>query len=133
VYPFSAESLLAERVGFGANARGGDPDAVYRVSSRANSGPGTLRDALESQDSLWIVFDVEGEIDGLAGGLTLVHADLAGGVVDEEPQNPLAIFAKEFNVEELEALGGDEGLADLAGLLFGALSVLLGHGVSLLP
>jgi pectate lyase len=61
VYPFSAESLLAERVGFGANARGGDPDAVYRVSSRANSGPGTLRDALESQDSLWIVFDVEGE------------------------------------------------------------------------
>jgi pectate lyase len=60
-YPYSAASLLAERVGFGRNATGGDPARLYRVSSRDNAGAGTLRDALESAEPWWIVFDVEGE------------------------------------------------------------------------
>jgi pectate lyase len=60
-YPFSADALLAERVGFGARTTGGDPGNVYRVSTRDDGGPGSLRAALESDESLWIVFDVEGE------------------------------------------------------------------------
>jgi hypothetical protein len=60
-YPFSAEALLAERVGFGARTTGGDPNNIYRVETRDDGGPGSLRAALESDESLWIVFDVEGE------------------------------------------------------------------------
>ena len=59
-YPFSTATLLAERLGFGAAATGGEK--VYHVTSLANAGTGTLRAALESTESYWIVFDVEGVI-----------------------------------------------------------------------
>lgn len=62
-YPFRADTLLAERVGFGARATGGDPARVYRVSTRSGSGSGSLRAALESDEPYWIVFDVEGTFD----------------------------------------------------------------------
>lgn len=62
-YPYSAAELLAERVGFGADTTGGDPTNVYRVTSLDDTGPGTLRDALESNESRYVVFDVEGDID----------------------------------------------------------------------
>lgn len=61
-YPFAAETLLAEKLGFGASAKGGDPKKVFRVKSLADSGPTTLRAALESTEPYWIVFDVEGTI-----------------------------------------------------------------------
>jgi len=61
-YPFSAESLLAERVGFGSRAIGGDPSKIYRVTTLASDGPGSLRNALVSDEPYWIVFDVEGTI-----------------------------------------------------------------------
>lgn len=61
-YPFSAATLLAERLGFGAAATGGDPAKVYRVKTLADAGTGSLRAALEAVDSYWIVFDVEGLI-----------------------------------------------------------------------
>lgn len=61
-YPYSAATLLAERVGYGAQATGGDPTRVYRVTTLANSGAGSLRNALESNEPYWIVFDVEGRI-----------------------------------------------------------------------
>ncbi len=61
-YPFKAETLLAERVGFGRNAIGGDPKNVYHVTTLASSGPGSLREALESTNPYWIVFDVNGKI-----------------------------------------------------------------------
>jgi len=48
LYPFSAQALYAEREGFGAGATGGNPALVYRGTSAANSGTGTLRAALES-------------------------------------------------------------------------------------
>lgn len=57
-YPFSAQALYAEREGFGAGATGGNPALVYRVTSAANSGSGTLRAALESTQAYWIVFDL---------------------------------------------------------------------------
>ncbi|HNN97229.1 MAG TPA: hypothetical protein PKI03_33400 [Pseudomonadota bacterium] len=61
-YPYSAATLLAERAGFGAAVTGGSPSRVYRVTSLADSGPGTLRAGLASTASQYIVFDVEGTI-----------------------------------------------------------------------
>ncbi len=61
-YPFKASTLLAERVGFGRNTTGGDPNNLYRVTTLAASGAGSLKDALESDEDYWIVFDVEGTI-----------------------------------------------------------------------
>ena len=61
-YPFKAETLLAERVGFGRKATGGDPKNVYHVTTLAGDGPGSLRRALESTAPYWIVFDVNGKI-----------------------------------------------------------------------
>ncbi|MCB9594757.1 MAG: hypothetical protein H6719_18700 [Sandaracinaceae bacterium] len=63
-YPYRADTLLAELVGFGQHTRGGDPSRVYHVTTRSGgSGSGSLRAALESSEPYWIVFDVEGEID----------------------------------------------------------------------
>jgi pectate lyase len=62
-YPRPAADLLAEREGFGASARGGDPQRIFRVTTRSNRGSGSLRTALESSQPYWIVFDVEGTFD----------------------------------------------------------------------
>ena len=61
-YPFSAQTLLAERAGFGAQTTGGDPNNVYRVTTLSGSGQGSLRAALQSAQAYWIVFDVNGTI-----------------------------------------------------------------------
>jgi len=61
-YPLPADTLLAEREGFGAHAEGGDPGTIYRVTTLADDGPGSLREGLEASTSQWIVFDVQGEI-----------------------------------------------------------------------
>lgn len=61
-YPYSADVLIAERVGFGRHTTGGDPARVYHVTTLAGSGAGSLRTALESDQPYWIVFDVEGVI-----------------------------------------------------------------------
>ncbi len=61
-YPLAAETLLAERLGFGASATGGDPKKIYRVKTLADDGVGSLRTGLESTEPYWIVFDVEGTI-----------------------------------------------------------------------
>lgn len=61
-YPYSAATLLAERAGFGAGVTGGDPSRLYRVTSLADSGPGTLRAALSTPTSQYVVFDIEGTI-----------------------------------------------------------------------
>lgn len=62
-YPYRAEVLLAERVGFGAETQGGDPSNVVLVTTLADDGEGSLREALSSPDSAWIAFDVEGVIE----------------------------------------------------------------------
>lgn len=61
-YPYSAATLLSERAGFGAGVTGGDPTLIYRVTSLADSGPGTLRAALGSTAPYYVVFEVEGTI-----------------------------------------------------------------------
>jgi pectate lyase len=65
--PFDTAALLAENVGFGAQADGGDPALVYHVTTLASSGPGSLQDALEADTHYWIVFDVDGHITLDAG------------------------------------------------------------------
>jgi len=57
-YPYDPGALLAERVGFGRRADGGDPSRVYRVTTTRSSGGGSLREALESSEPYWIVFDI---------------------------------------------------------------------------
>lgn len=61
-YPFSANTLYAERLGFGRKVTGGDPTKLYRVTTLNASGAGSLTQALESDEPYWIVFDVEGTI-----------------------------------------------------------------------
>ncbi|MBI3201278.1 MAG: hypothetical protein HYZ29_07005 [Myxococcales bacterium] len=61
-YPFSAATLLSERLGFGAGTTGGDPTKPYHVTTLADSGAGSLRAALESSEPHWVVFDVNGTI-----------------------------------------------------------------------
>lgn len=60
--PFDVEALYAERVGFGRATTGGDPKKVYHVTNLSESGKGSLREALESDEKWWIVFDVDGKI-----------------------------------------------------------------------
>jgi pectate lyase len=52
------DALLDERVGFGRRAAGGDPSNLYRVTTNAASGAGSLRTGLESAEDYWIVFDI---------------------------------------------------------------------------
>jgi pectate lyase len=54
--------ILSERQGWGKNATGGADGSIFHVTSLADSGPGTLRDGLNRDEPLWIVFDVSGEI-----------------------------------------------------------------------
>jgi pectate lyase len=56
------DGLFEERAGFGRNVTGGFDGSVYHVTTLADSGPGSLREAAESHDPLWIVFDVNGTI-----------------------------------------------------------------------
>jgi pectate lyase len=49
--------LLTCRAGFGRNATGGYQGPTHHVTTAADSGPGSLRDALSRQGPLWIVFD----------------------------------------------------------------------------
>ncbi|WP_437819986.1 hypothetical protein [Sorangium sp. So ce1078] len=55
-------SILDEREGYAQHTYGGQDGTVYHVTTTEDSGNGSLRKALESDDDLWIVFDVEGDI-----------------------------------------------------------------------
>jgi pectate lyase len=55
--------LLNEVKGYGAGTKGGSAGEIYRVTTLSGEGPGSLREAVESSEPLWIVFDVDGTID----------------------------------------------------------------------
>lgn len=57
------ENLLSERVGFGRHTTGGAGGPVVSVTSLANDGPGTLREAAEAAGPAWIRFEVSGVIN----------------------------------------------------------------------
>ncbi|XP_020202373.1 probable pectate lyase 4 [Cajanus cajan] len=55
-------SLAAQAEGFGRNAVGGLHGPLHHVTSLADDGPGSLRDACRRKEPLWIVFEVSGTI-----------------------------------------------------------------------
>jgi len=54
----SLRTFLTERVGFGPAPTGGADGCMYRVTSAADAGEGSLREGAERVEPLWIVFDV---------------------------------------------------------------------------
>ena len=55
-------SLAAQAEGFGRFAIGGLHGPLHPVTSLADDGPGSLRDACRRKEPLWIVFEVSGTI-----------------------------------------------------------------------
>ncbi len=64
-------------LGFGANATGGRGGTVYRVTTLADSGPGSFRDAV-SQPNRIVVFEVGGYITLLSGVSVRENITIAG-------------------------------------------------------
>lgn len=58
VVPEDRLQILSTAVGFGRNTKGGAEGCVVTVSSPDDRGPGTLREALESDVTAWIRFSV---------------------------------------------------------------------------
>eukprot|EP00246_Nothoceros_aenigmaticus_P015136 TRINITY_DN614_c0_g1_i1.p1 TRINITY_DN614_c0_g1~~TRINITY_DN614_c0_g1_i1.p1 ORF type:complete len:291 (-),score=3.04 TRINITY_DN614_c0_g1_i1:871-1713(-) len=58
----SLRHLAATAEGFGATAKGGLDGPVFCVTSLADDGNGTLREACRRREPLWIVFQVSGTI-----------------------------------------------------------------------
>ncbi len=56
------EELVSNVVGFGKNTTGGKGGTLCRVTSLNDSGAGSLRFCMESDKTLWIIFDVSGVI-----------------------------------------------------------------------
>ncbi|CAH2054363.1 unnamed protein product [Thlaspi arvense] len=59
----SLRSLAGKAEGFGRAAVGGLNGPICHVTSLADEGPGTLREACKGPEPLWIVFDVSGTIN----------------------------------------------------------------------
>jgi pectate lyase len=60
---YSVENLLAQRSGYGAAATGGAGGSAVVITSSADSGPGTLRSAVEhNRGPLWVTFAQDTEI-----------------------------------------------------------------------
>ncbi|KAL8145738.1 putative pectate lyase 21 [Apium graveolens] len=58
----SLRALAGRAEGFGRSAIGGLRGALHYVTSLADDGPGSLREACRKTEPLWIVFDVSGDI-----------------------------------------------------------------------
>lgn len=56
------EAVLSELIGFGATTTGGAGGPVISVTTLADAGPGSLREAATLDGPAWIRFEVDGEI-----------------------------------------------------------------------
>ncbi|MEX2445721.1 MAG: polysaccharide lyase family 1 protein [Dehalococcoidia bacterium] len=88
--PAQQAAILDEAVGYGHEARGGADGCLVHVTSTAESGEGSLREAATRRGPAWIVFDVSGAItldeeiyleddktvDGRGAGVEIVGAGL---------------------------------------------------------
>ncbi|KAK9756789.1 hypothetical protein RND81_01G121300 [Saponaria officinalis] len=59
----SLRALSGQAEGFGRHAIGGIDGPLYHVTTLADDGPGSLRDACRKKEPLWIVFEVSGTIE----------------------------------------------------------------------
>lgn len=69
VYGDGYEALVNNSAGFGQGVSGGQGGQICRVTSLADSGPGTLRECA-TKGNCWVVFDVSGTIT-LESGITI--------------------------------------------------------------
>ena len=60
--PGTTAALLFDADGFAENVTGGLRGCLYHVTTLGDSGPGSLREGLEADGPLWIVFDLSGTI-----------------------------------------------------------------------
>ncbi|CAH9110144.1 unnamed protein product [Cuscuta epithymum] len=63
---FTLRSMAGRAEGFGRSSIGGLNGQLYRVTTLADDGPGSLRDGCRKTEPLWIVFEVSGVIDLLS-------------------------------------------------------------------
>ncbi len=80
-------------LGFGANATGGRGGTVYHVTTLADSGPGSFRDAV-SQPNRIVVFDVSGYITLNSEVSVKSHITIAGQTA---PGGGIAIRGREVS------------------------------------
>lgn len=59
----SLRALAGKAEGFGRSSIGGLHGALYRVTTLADDGPGSLRDGCRKKEPLWIVFELSGTIE----------------------------------------------------------------------
>src|SRR5262245_49360697 len=81
--PAQAQTAFPGAQGFGANATGGRAGTVYHVTTLADSGAGSFRDAV-SQPNRFVVFDVGGYITlssevAIKSNITLAGQTAPGG------------------------------------------------------
>lgn len=119
--------------GFGRFATGGRGGAVLRVTTLADSGPGSLRSAVEARGPRTVVFDVGGEIV-LASPLKLNRANItiAGQTAPGDGitlrGQPLIIAADDVVVRYIRVRLGDEtGVQDDAVNVTRGRRIILDH------
>lgn len=99
--------------GAGRHALGGRGGAVIRVTSLDDSGPGTLRAAVEASGSRTVIFDIGGVIRLQtplrirSGRITIAGQTAPGGGVTLRDQ-PLIVAADDVVVRHLRSRLGDE-------------------------
>lgn len=117
--------------GAGASSVGGRGGRVVRVTTLADSGPGSLRAALEAEGPRTVIFDIGGLIRLTSpitvrhGRLTLAGQTAPGGGVTLADQ-PLILAADDVVVRFIRSR-----LGDLSGVEADAISVVNGHRVIL--
>lgn len=117
--------------GFGRFAAGGRGGTVFHVTSLADSGPGSLREAVEARGARTVVFDVAGTI-ALASPLRIDRANItiAGQTAPGDGitlrGQPLIVAADDVVVRYIRVRLGDE-----AGVQEDAISVTRGRRIIL--
>lgn len=124
--PSDRRLLLGDALGFGARARGGADGPEVHVTTLADVGPGSLREALDRGGPLWIVFDVSGEIESSTPLRTRGDTTIDGrGSRVEFAGHGLSLDGVSSVV--LENLVFSGGADDAVKLLNGARSVWIDH------
>ncbi|MEZ4855950.1 MAG: T9SS type A sorting domain-containing protein [Gelidibacter sp.] len=105
---FSQQLAFPSAEGFGRFASGGRGGIVIRVTNLNNSGPGSLRAALEANGTRTVVFEVGGTIDLSGNNIYIAHGNLTvagqtapgdgilikGGMVQVEASNVIIRYIR---------------------------------------